>query len=135
MNSNILTSPSLFTMVHFTSWALAFAACLPAVLAHPANGPRASQFGCGTAPTDDFVAKTKQLAALELNSAGIHSKLAGNSSATLTIDTYFHVVAKSTVVSGGYIPQASLTRQLAVMNENYGTVHMTSTLWQAADTK
>lgn len=111
-------------MARFTSLVLAFVAFLPAVLAHPTNGPRAVNFGCGTTPTDDFIRKTEHFAAQEAKEVGISSKFAGNlSSAAITIDTYFHVVAISTAVNGGYVPQASLTKQLAVMNQNYGRLN------------
>jgi hypothetical protein len=107
-SSNILIPVSFCTMVRFTSLALAFAACLPAIMAHPANGPRSSTMGCGTAPTAEFLAKSEEFAALEANSTG---KAGFSVAATTTIQTYFHVIARSSAASDGYIPQASLIRQ------------------------
>jgi hypothetical protein len=104
-------------MVRFTLLAAATAALLPSVFAHPANGPRSSKMGCGTEPSAEFLAKSEEMAALETNSSTIADFSA---TATITIQTYFHVVARSTAASGGYIPQSSLTQQLAVMNSNYG---------------
>jgi hypothetical protein len=77
--------------------------------------------GCGTAPTAEFLAKAEELATLEANSTSKADFSIVAAAATITIKTYFHVVAKSTAVSGGYIPQASLTKQLQVMNDNYGS--------------
>lgn len=105
-------------MVRFTSWVLAFAACLPAATAHPANGPRSSTFGCGTEPSAEFIAKSEEFAALEANSSNTTANF--RTAATITVPVYFHVVAKSTAASDGYIPEASLTAQLDVMNSNYG---------------
>lgn len=110
-------------MVRFTSLVLAFAACLPAAMAHPANGPRSSKFGCGTEPTAEFLAESEEFAALEANSSNAKSDF--TTAATITVPVYFHVVAKSTAASDGYIPEASLAAQLEVMNTEYGESRVT----------
>ena len=113
-------------MVRLSTIALALASCLPTVLSHPANGPRNSLFGCGTEPSDDFLAKAEELAAVEASrSSNSEEKVAAASNIslsanTLQIQTYFHVVAKSTALSDGYVPSTALAKQLAVMNDNYG---------------
>jgi hypothetical protein len=106
-------------MVRLSALVAAFAAFMPATLAHPANGPRNSLMGCGTEPSEAFLAKSAEMAALEANSSVAEFK-ASAAAATITIQTYFHVVARSSAASGGYIPQSQLTQQLAVMNSNYG---------------
>jgi hypothetical protein len=105
-------------MARFNSLIIALAALLPGVFSHPANGPRSTLMGCGTEPTAEFLAKTEEFAAMEAGNSTIQAQF--KAAATITIQTYFHVVAKSTAASGGYIPQSSLTQQLAVMNDNYG---------------
>ncbi|KAF2790694.1 zincin [Melanomma pulvis-pyrius CBS 109.77] len=104
-------------MVHFTTLALAFGALIPGIVAHPANAPRAgTNFGCRVKPSASFLAAAEAMAAAEANSTSSDDF---SIQATLTIQTYFHVVAKNTAASGGYIPQSQLTQQLSVMNSNY----------------
>jgi hypothetical protein len=112
----------LLIMVQFTLLA-ALLAVVPSVFAHPANGPRATKFGCGTAPSPAFLAqaaKFEELEAANDNSSRISIADVSAARATITIQTYFHVVAKSTSLSGGYVPQSQLNSQIAVMNSNYG---------------
>ena len=107
-------------MARFNSLIIALAALVPSAIAHPANGPRSNLMGCGTEPSAAFLAKSAEFAALEAsNSSGV-AAADFSAAATITIQTYFHVVAKSTAAAGGYIPKSSLTQQLAVMNDNYG---------------
>lgn len=87
------------------------------VIAHPANAPRAELFGCGVEPTADFLAATQEMAVAESNATLSAAKV--SIAATITIQTYFHVVARSTAASDGYISASALTEQLAVMNDNY----------------
>ncbi|ORY56354.1 uncharacterized protein BCR38DRAFT_355844 [Pseudomassariella vexata] len=49
------------------------------------------------------------------------ARIAGNVTkrADINVKVYFHVLASSTSVSGGYISAATLTRQLAAMNKAY----------------
>ena len=107
---------------------LALASCLPTVLSHPANGPRNTLFGCGTEPSDDFLATVQEIAASETSrslasEANVEMSTYSNVSKsvnTLRIQTYFHVVAKTKTIAGGYVPAASLAKQLKVMNADYG---------------
>jgi len=96
-------------------------------MAHPANGPRDTKFGCGVVPTAEFLAVAKDMAAEEAASKsalGSVSALAADgaisAAATITVNVYFHVVARSTAASGGYVTAAQITQQLAVLNNNYG---------------
>lgn len=90
---------------------IALAAALSAVAV---AAPGLGRFGCGTKATPEFLAASEAMATREL---------AGNNTfsaqATIEIDTYFHVVAASNSLSGGYVPQSQLTAQLAVLNEAY----------------
>ena len=108
---------------------LALASCLPTVLSHPANGPRNTLFGCGTEPSEDFLATVQGIAASETrrslaaSEAKVEMSTYSNVSKsvnTLRIQTYFHVVAKTKTIAGGYVPAASLAKQLKVMNADYG---------------
>ncbi|TVY78237.1 Extracellular metalloprotease [Lachnellula suecica] len=102
-------------MVHLPTLAAAFATLLTPTLAHPSNAARNALMGCGTEPSAAFLAESEQMMALEANSTSADFQAA----ATINVQTYFHVVAKSTAASGGYISASALTAQLAVMNENY----------------
>lgn len=91
-------------------------AALPA-LVNGAAVDTIKPFGCGTAePSVEHQAISSVLAIQEANLFGT-SQLAARQS--IVIDTYFHVVAASTSLSDGYIPDSQLTQQLAVMNSNY----------------
>jgi len=111
-------------MVRVSIFMVALASCLSTVLSHPANGPRNTQFGCGTEPSAEFLAKAQELAgveALEVKSnLSITSRTLSPRAATLKIKTYFNVVAKSTAPSDGWISSTILKQQLAVMNSDYG---------------
>jgi hypothetical protein len=75
---------------------------------------------CGTPPpTDEQVQIAQNLQILEEE-----ARLAGNSSrlavaAGFNVKVYWHVTATSNSVSGGYLTQATLDRQLAVLNDAY----------------
>lgn len=76
--------------------ALAAAAVHAAVAA-----PSGREFGCGAPePDPEHIEISKQFAVQEAAALA-----AGNFSAmaTITVDTYFHVVASSTSLSGGYL--------------------------------
>jgi hypothetical protein len=109
-------------MVRLSTLVAALTAFMPATLAYPANGPCNSLMGCGTEPSAAFLAKSEEIAALEANSSVAEFTSSAAVAATITIQTYFHVVARSSAASGGYIPQSQLTQQLAVMNSNYGAL-------------
>ncbi|KAH7400284.1 metalloprotease 1 precursor [Cadophora sp. MPI-SDFR-AT-0126] len=105
---------------------LALASALtPMVSAHPANGPRDTKFGCGVVPTAEFLAIAKDMAAEEaasksaLGVSALAADGAVSALATITVNVYFHVVARSTAASGGYVSASQITQQLAVMNDNY----------------
>ncbi|EKD13624.1 uncharacterized protein L3040_005112 [Drepanopeziza brunnea f. sp. 'multigermtubi'] len=108
-------------MAHFNLLALALAA-VSAISAHPTNAPRAKKFGCGVEPTAQFLAQAQVIAAEEAaNSTRAAQQRSTNVAATVTIQTYFHVVARSSAASEGYIPVEQLTQQLAVMNADYAS--------------
>jgi hypothetical protein len=84
--------------MRFTGFAFALAAAHGA-LAAPSNPSRG--FGCGAPEPDaEHIRVSQQFAAQE--AAFVAS---GNRSiqAITTVDTYFHVVASSTSLSGGYV--------------------------------
>ncbi len=112
-------------MARFNFLALALATCFTTIAAHPHNAPRNTNFGCGVEPTADFLAQAAEFAAAEANVTDA-SEFASQAAAaaTITIQTYFHVVARSTAASGGYVSQTQLTNQLAVMNSNYGKLSL-----------
>lgn len=120
INIVIQSSPRKIAMARFNSLIIALVAMFPSSFAHPANGPRSTLMGCGTEPSAAFLAKSAEFAALEASNSSRVAAADVSAAATITIQTYFHVVAQSTAASGGYIPQSSLTQQLAVMNDNYG---------------
>ncbi|KAI1108550.1 metalloprotease [Nemania sp. NC0429] len=73
---------------------------------------------CGTPdPTPQQFAESQAMLAKErlALSKGESRALAG-----FTVNTYFHVVASSNSLSGGYLTQTMLTNQLSVMNSAYG---------------
>lgn len=115
-------------MARFTFLALALASTilspLSAVLAHPTNGPRDTKFGCGVVPTAEFLAAAKEMAAEEAVSKTALGALTSDgtvsAAATINVNVYFHVVARSTAASGGYVTAAQIDKQVAVINDNYG---------------
>jgi hypothetical protein len=102
----------------------ALAALAPAVLAHPATGPRQIRELCAAEPSAEFLADAAAFASLEQygdNSTRLNIASASEArAAPIVIDTYFHVVARSTSLSGGYVPQSQLTAQFNTLNSNYG---------------
>ena len=100
----------------------ALATCLPSTFAHPANTIRnIERFGCGTEPSEAFLNKTREISRQEKSRFSSKSKASfGAAAKNLTIQTYFHVVARDKTVAGGYVPQASLDKQLSVLNDNFG---------------
>lgn len=115
-------------MARFTILALALASTIlspmSAVVAHPTNGPRDTKFGCGVVPTAEFLAAANEMAAEEAASKSALGALAADgavsAAATINVNVYFHVVARSTTASGGYVTAAQIEKQVAVMNDNYG---------------
>lgn len=115
-------------MARFTLLTLALASTilspLSTVLAHPTNGPRNTKFGCGVVPTPEFLATANEMAAQEASSKSALGALTAaggvSAAATINVNVYFHVVARSTAASGGYVTAAQIANQVAVMNNNYG---------------
>lgn len=108
--------------MRFTS-IIASVASVASVFAHPHGNtaPRAEgTMGCASNPSEKFLAAAHEMSIAELNTTSSRIATADvSAAATITIQTYFHVVAKSTAASGGYISATALTNQLAVMNSNY----------------
>ncbi|KAH7120585.1 metalloprotease [Dactylonectria macrodidyma] len=75
------------------------------------------RFGCGTAdPSDEHIGMSKVFAAQEKKAAasgGVTTR------ATINVGVYFHVVAKSKTVAGGYLTDKMLSDQLAVLNTDF----------------
>ncbi|KXH35578.1 metalloprotease [Colletotrichum salicis] len=77
----------------------------------------AVRFGCATEePSAEHFEISKKLAEEEAANNGTVSLAA---LATITVPTYFHIVASSTTVANGYITDKMVTDQLAVMNSNF----------------
>jgi hypothetical protein len=87
---------------------------LAALSASALAAPSSEIFGCGTKTTPEILEVSRQFAAEEASGNGNFSI-----DATIEVDLYFHVVASSTSLSGGYVPESQLTAQLNVMNEAY----------------
>ncbi|KAK3377624.1 hypothetical protein B0H63DRAFT_451492 [Podospora didyma] len=94
---------------------LAFAAMLAQSAFGAVIEDRAPAFGCGTREPTTAELRLSQLIASQ------EEALVGNVTkrATINIDTYFHVVASSTSLSGGYLTSTMLNNQLSVMNAAY----------------
>ncbi|KAK7425577.1 hypothetical protein QQZ08_007900 [Neonectria magnoliae] len=74
-------------------------------------------FGCGTAPPSaEHIGMSKVLAAQEAK-----AEESGNltTRATINVGVYFHVVARSQTVAGGYLTDKMLKDQLAVLNTDF----------------
>lgn len=103
----------------------AIAALSPTILAHPAAdiSERAeNRYLCKSEPSPEFLADAAAFANLEAtydNSSRLNIQAEGARAAPIVIQTYFHVVARSNSLSGGYIPESQLAAQFKVMNDNY----------------
>ncbi|KAK1574777.1 extracellular metalloprotease [Colletotrichum navitas] len=76
-----------------------------------------AQRSCGTpSPTEEQTEVAQRLQFNEEN-----ARVAGNATrlAPITVNVYWHVIATSSSVSGGYLSQATLDKQLDVLNEAY----------------
>lgn len=83
---------------------LAFVAALAAVVS--AAVTPTPRFGCSTHdPSPEHIEISKKLAEEEAANAGNFSLMAA---ATITVDTYFHVVASSQTVANGYLTVRTL---------------------------
>ncbi|KAL2118670.1 hypothetical protein VTJ04DRAFT_8330 [Mycothermus thermophilus] len=98
--------------------ALAFAAAAArGVFAAPRPDDSRSTFGCAAPEPDAEHRRISQMFAAqeaEVVASGNFTMMA-----TVTIDTYFHVVASSTSLSGGYVTDKMLYDQLDVLNAAY----------------
>ncbi|KAI0407426.1 metalloprotease [Xylaria palmicola] len=86
---------------------------------------------CGTPdPTPQQMAESRAL--LEKERIAL-AKGESRALAGFTVNTYFHVVASSTALSGGYLTQTMLNNQLSVMNSAYSphgiTFNLVSSDW------
>jgi len=107
-------------MVRFTLLASLIAGAITTVSAHPQPRDESRQIGCGTEPPAEFLEAASQISAWEKETFTNATRTDSARAATVTIDTYIHVVARSTALSGGYVPAAQLTNQISVLNEHYG---------------
>jgi hypothetical protein len=90
---------------------------IPAVLGSPLvpEVRPGAGFSCGTRdPTPDEIAATQEIAALE---ASGNFTLEGRQN--INIDVYFHVVASSTALSGGYITAKMVEDQFKVLQNTF----------------
>ncbi|KAK1968612.1 extracellular metalloprotease [Colletotrichum sublineola] len=91
---------------------------LAAVASAAVAGDRGG-FGCGTHdPTPEHIEISKKLAEEEALNATL-GNFGVAAAATITVPTYFHVVASSQSVANGYITDKMVNDQLAVMNEDF----------------
>ena len=75
---------------------------------------------CGAKAPTGFESVAAAFAQFEEVARSSNNGTASEKRAITYIDTYFHVVARSTALSGGYVPAAQLTNQLKIMNQHYG---------------
>ncbi|TGJ76147.1 hypothetical protein E0Z10_g10920 [Xylaria hypoxylon] len=87
---------------------------------------------CGT-PEPTNQQKAESRAMLEIERIALARGESSRALAGFTINTYFHVVASSTALSGGYLTQTMLNNQLAVLNSAYSphgvTFNLVSSDW------
>jgi len=67
---------------------------------------------CGTTITDDEIAAAE---------AHFQENQVAPGFAAPVVNVYFHVVAGSTSLSNGYVPDSQITRQIAVLNEDFAS--------------
>lgn len=107
-------------MVRFALITSLLAGAMTTINAHPQPRDALRPTGCGTEPPAEFVEAVSQIAAWEAEARVNGTATDSARAATVTIDTYFHVVARTTALSGGYVPAAQITNQVKVLNEHYG---------------
>lgn len=111
---------------------LAFAAALPLAIAHSneLSKRRSDGFYCGTNT------RPEDLAALQVVAeSGSYEGFAGLRArdrivgrgvqypwGNVTIKTWIHVIAASTNISDGYVPDSQLDAQMAYLNKNFGEI-------------
>jgi hypothetical protein len=116
-------------MVRLTAIAGALAS-IPLLFAHPQGGKvivgrdENGRGGCLTRPTEEFLSAAAGLAggrgSSSFSTADFKALAAGDPTYDIKIKMWFHVVAESTALEDGYIPDEQLYDQLDVVNENYG---------------
>ncbi|KAH6914021.1 metalloprotease [Coprinopsis sp. MPI-PUGE-AT-0042] len=99
---------------------LAFACGAASVLAVPPT-----RLTCGTTITDE------QVAAKEAHFEAHRVVSSAVSTQAITINVYFHVVASSTALSGGYIADTPIASQIQVLNDAYASTGIT---WNLVNT-
>ena len=110
-------------MVRILNLAVLLGSAFTSVQAHPEGElrVRARPAGCGAEAPAGFDAVAAAFGQFEAAARSANNGTAENEKrAVVTIDTYVHVVARSTALSGGYVPATQITRQIAVMNQHYG---------------
>lgn len=119
-------------MVRLASFAaLAASASLVAAVPGTLLFPRQERgFECGTQTTAEDIKNFEEIAALGSYEGNEALKIASRAILTrqapvypwgkITIDTWFHVIAESTNITDGYIPQEQLDAQIAVFNRDFG---------------
>lgn len=110
---------------------LAFAAALPFVLAHAGEltKRKSDGFYCGTNTRPEDLAALQVVAdsgAYEGHPVlrprdRIVSRDTKYPWGNVTIKTWIHVIAASTNISDGYVPDSQLQAQMAYLNKNFGT--------------
>ncbi|KAF7551409.1 hypothetical protein G7Z17_g5016 [Cylindrodendrum hubeiense] len=81
------------------------------------NATIPGRFGCGTSePSAEHINMSKMLAAQEVRAAYSGKP---TTRATINVGVYFHVVAQSQTVAGGYLTDDMLTKQLDVLNTDF----------------
>lgn len=121
--------------MRFAATVLGLASLAP-VFAHPSNQPRAiaSQHSgnlvpaagnnpspCNSDPSPEFLAAVADIAAAEANGTlGAQDSFAA--AATVTVQTYIHVIASSQTVAGGYVTASQIAKQFTYMNAAFASV-------------
>lgn len=117
-------------MVRLTLFAVAVAS-LPHIFAHPSEFvSREDRGGCiADIPSKEYLAAASEMAAAESSSSisafstadiSVNAVDFGHPTHDITVKTWMHVVAASTALEDGYIPEQQLLDQMDVLNDNYG---------------
>lgn len=75
---------------------------------------------CNSDPSPEFLAAVADIAAAEANGTlGAQSDF--RAAATVTVQTYVHVVASNQTVSGGYVTASQIAKQFTYLNSAYAS--------------
>ncbi|CAG7854874.1 Extracellular metalloprotease PODANS_2_14170; Flags: Precursor [Serendipita indica DSM 11827] len=101
--------------------ALLFIASAASALAAPfANATRATTRGCANTVTPAQAAAIEAQFANDFANAGlVDSDFAGSTQRAGNIQVYWHVIYKTTSVSGGYISDSAIASSISAMNSHY----------------